>query len=193
VHAEFEKPAALPGPTGERNELTMQERGPLLCMAAPGDGSVGALMAQVGASLATGNRTIVWYPENGVAEKVAALFIKTGVAKDAVTVVQPGSNATLGDLVGAKGLEAVALAGPVELAIAINRELATADAPIRPVICFREDAGSDIGAGQPLAGSPHYLHRFVHERSLSIDTTASGGNASLLSIGDGSSSSPGEV
>lgn len=193
VHAEFVEPATLPGPTGERNELTMQERGPLLCMAASGDGSIGALMAQVGASLATGNRTIVWHPENGVAEKVAALFIKTGVAKEAIAVVQSGSNATLGDLVGAKGLEAVALAGPVELAIAINRELATADAPIRPVICFREDAASNIGAGQPLAGSPHYLHRFVHERSLSIDTTASGGNASLLSIGDGSSSLPGEV
>ncbi len=70
--------------------------------------------------------------------------------------------------------------------------LAGADAAIRPVIPFREDPADDIGAGQPLAGSPHYLHRFVHERSLSIDTTASGGNASLLSIGDGSSSLPGE-
>ena len=32
------------------------------------------------------------------------------------------------------------------------------------------------------AGGPRYLHRFATERTLSVDTTASGGNASLMSL-----------
>ncbi len=34
------------------------------------------------------------------------------------------------------------------------------------------------------AGGPHYLLRFVNERTISTDTTSAGGNASLLSIED---------
>jgi RHH-type proline utilization regulon transcriptional repressor/proline dehydrogenase/delta 1-pyrroline-5-carboxylate dehydrogenase len=34
------------------------------------------------------------------------------------------------------------------------------------------------------AGGPHYLLRFIHERTISTDTTSAGGNASLLSIED---------
>ena len=34
------------------------------------------------------------------------------------------------------------------------------------------------------AGGPHYLLRFIHERTISTDTTSAGGNASLLGIED---------
>ena len=34
----------------------------------------------------------------------------------------------------------------------------------------------------PKSGDPRYLHRFATERTLSIDTTAAGGNATLLSL-----------
>jgi RHH-type proline utilization regulon transcriptional repressor/proline dehydrogenase/delta 1-pyrroline-5-carboxylate dehydrogenase len=34
----------------------------------------------------------------------------------------------------------------------------------------------------PKAGSPHYLLRFVSERTPTINTTAAGGNASLLTL-----------
>jgi len=34
------------------------------------------------------------------------------------------------------------------------------------------------------AGDPRYLHRFATERTVSIDTTAAGGNASLLALED---------
>ena len=33
----------------------------------------------------------------------------------------------------------------------------------------------------PKAGGPHYLYRFATERVVSVDTTASGGNAALMS------------
>jgi len=192
VDADFAEPATLPGPTGERNEMSLTPRGPVLCMATGGDGSAGALIAEVGAALAAGNAAILWHPDPEITSAIAAVFHDAGVTRDTLVGVAPGSDGTLGDLVSVPGIEAVAVAGPLAFISAINAALAASDAAIRPVIAFREDPVGDIGAGQPLAGSPHYLHRFVHERSLSIDTTASGGNASLLSIGDGSSSLPGE-
>jgi len=36
----------------------------------------------------------------------------------------------------------------------------------------------------PKAGGPHYLLRFAVERATAVDTTAAGGNASLLAIDD---------
>ncbi len=45
--------------------------------------------------------------------------------------------------------------------------------------------GEGLSGTGPKAGGPHYLHRFATERTLSVNTTAAGGNASLLSLGDG--------
>jgi len=48
------------------------------------------------------------------------------------------------------------------------------------VVCcltaFGDENLSDTG--------PHYLLRFVTERTLTINTTAAGGNASLLTLGE---------
>ena len=35
----------------------------------------------------------------------------------------------------------------------------------------------------PKAGGPHYLARFANERTLTVNTTATGGNAALLNLG----------
>ena len=193
VDASFTEPLSLPGPTGEKNELSLHPRGLVACLATSGPGSIAALIAEAGAALTTGNGVLLWHGEPGIADQVAQAFRDAGVDGAALIPVESGNTASLKDLVSIPVLEAVCIAGSTALAVAINRTLAEADLAIRPVIVFRENPADDIGAGQPLAGSPHYLHRFVHERSLSIDTTASGGNASLLSIGDGSSSLPGEV
>jgi RHH-type proline utilization regulon transcriptional repressor/proline dehydrogenase/delta 1-pyrroline-5-carboxylate dehydrogenase len=68
------------------------------------------------------------------------------------------------------------------MAAAINRTLATGDGPIRSLVLFAETPDQGAGLGHPLSTGPRYLHRFTHERTLSVDTTASGGNASLLSL-----------
>jgi len=44
--------------------------------------------------------------------------------------------------------------------------------------------GEGLSGTGPKAGGPHYLHRFATERALCIDTTAQGGNAGLMSIGE---------
>lgn len=43
--------------------------------------------------------------------------------------------------------------------------------------------GEGLSGTGPKAGGPHYLHRFATERVVSTDTTASGGNAALMSMG----------
>jgi hypothetical protein len=44
--------------------------------------------------------------------------------------------------------------------------------------------GEGLSGTGPKAGGPRYLHRFATERTVSIDTTAACGDASLLSLGE---------
>ncbi len=48
------------------------------------------------------------------------------------------------------------------------------------VVGVQPFGGEGLSGTGPKAGGPRYLHRFAVERTLSVDTTASGGNASLL-------------
>ena len=45
--------------------------------------------------------------------------------------------------------------------------------------------GAGLSGTGPKAGGPHYLPRFAHEVVVSTDTTAAGGNASLIAMEDG--------
>ena len=55
---------------------------------------------------------------------------------------------------------------------------------IGAVVGAQPFGGEGLSGTGPKAGGPHYLHRFAVERVLSRDTTASGGNASLMAMGD---------
>jgi RHH-type proline utilization regulon transcriptional repressor/proline dehydrogenase/delta 1-pyrroline-5-carboxylate dehydrogenase len=58
----------------------------------------------------------------------------------------------------------------------VNRNMIGAVVGVQPF------GGERLSGTGPKAGGPFYLHRFALERTLSIDTTAAGGNASLLSL-----------
>ncbi|MBV9375854.1 MAG: bifunctional proline dehydrogenase/L-glutamate gamma-semialdehyde dehydrogenase PutA, partial [Alphaproteobacteria bacterium] len=60
----------------------------------------------------------------------------------------------------------------------VNRSMIGAVVGVQP---FGGEALSGTG---PKAGGPRYLYRFATERTISIDTTAAGGNATLLSLQD---------
>ncbi len=60
----------------------------------------------------------------------------------------------------------------------VNRNMIGAVVGVQPF------GGQGLSGTGPKAGGPRYLHRFAVERSLSVDTTASGGNATLLSLAD---------
>ncbi len=55
---------------------------------------------------------------------------------------------------------------------------------IGAVVGVQPFGGEGLSGTGPKAGGPHYLLRFACERTLTINTTAAGGNASLLTIGD---------
>jgi len=58
----------------------------------------------------------------------------------------------------------------------VNRNMIGAVVGVQPF------GGEGLSGTGPKAGGPHYLYRFALERTLSVDTTAAGGNASLLSL-----------
>ena len=53
---------------------------------------------------------------------------------------------------------------------------------IGAVVGAQPFGGEGLSGTGPKAGGPHYLHRFAVERVCSTDTTASGGNAALMSM-----------
>lgn len=53
---------------------------------------------------------------------------------------------------------------------------------IGAVVGSQPFGGEGLSGTGPKAGGPHYLARFATERVVSIDTTASGGNAALMSM-----------
>ena len=55
---------------------------------------------------------------------------------------------------------------------------------IGAVVGAQPFGGESLSGTGPKAGGPHYLLRFAGERTLTINTTAAGGNASLLTIGE---------
>lgn len=64
----------------------------------------------------------------------------------------------------------------------VNRDM------IGAVVGSQPFGGQGLSGTGPKAGGPHYLPRFVTEKVLTVNTTAAGGNAELLSLDDTSSS-----
>ena len=62
--------------------------------------------------------------------------------------------------------------------IYVNRNM------IGAVVGSQPFGGERLSGTGPKAGGPHYLHRFATERVVSTNTTAGGGNATLMSLGD---------
>jgi RHH-type transcriptional regulator, proline utilization regulon repressor / proline dehydrogenase / delta 1-pyrroline-5-carboxylate dehydrogenase len=53
---------------------------------------------------------------------------------------------------------------------------------IGAVVGVQPFGGDRLSGTGPKAGGPHCLYRFATERTVSTDTTAAGGNATLLSL-----------
>jgi RHH-type transcriptional regulator, proline utilization regulon repressor / proline dehydrogenase / delta 1-pyrroline-5-carboxylate dehydrogenase len=60
----------------------------------------------------------------------------------------------------------------------VNRNMIGAVVGVQPF------GGERLSGTGPKTGGPHYLHRFATERTVSTDTTAAGGNATLPSMQD---------
>jgi len=79
----------------------------------------------------------------------------------------------------------IARAGDVMEAEARVGNLYVNRSMIGAVVGSQPFGGEGLSGTGPKAGGPHYLYRFVAERSVSTDTTSAGGNATLLSLDEG--------
>jgi RHH-type proline utilization regulon transcriptional repressor/proline dehydrogenase/delta 1-pyrroline-5-carboxylate dehydrogenase len=136
-------PVALPGPTGESNELRLRPRGVWVCIS-PWNFPLAIFTGQVAAALVTGNAVAAKPAEQtpAVAAAMVDLFHEAGVSRDALALC-PGSGETTGAaLVADRRIAGVAFTGSVPVAHAIARALAESRGePARPLVPFIAETG----------------------------------------------------
>lgn len=144
----------LPGPTGESNTLVLTPRGRVLCMG-PGEDT---LLSQSVQALAAGNSVLAVMP--GARAALAPLLGKGLPVEVLEGTVSPEHLTEL-------GLDLVAFAASDEQLRPVRKALANREGPIIPLV---------TGKIEPAA--------YAHERAICVDTTAAGGNASLLAAAE---------
>jgi RHH-type proline utilization regulon transcriptional repressor/proline dehydrogenase/delta 1-pyrroline-5-carboxylate dehydrogenase len=149
----------LPGPVGERNLYRLRPRGRVAAVAVSETG----LLVQIGTVLASGNQPVV---------------LGGAVLRDGLRTLPPGLAAGIvyaDNLEGAGSLDALLIEGDGEATLAMARLLADRSGPIVPLQAATATALAD-GAG-------YDVNLLLRECSISTNTAAAGGNASLMTIG----------
>jgi len=159
-------PKKLPGPTGESNILYLENRGNIICFADE-NVSFHFWVLSIVTALATGNTVIavvsdLYYDEALVFRDK---FIATGAEKGVLQVAKLRHLETM--------LKHDALAGVV------------VDSQCDRKHYISEKLAERTGAILPVITSEYYdnlIQRLLTEKTISIDTTASGGNTSLMTL-----------
>ncbi|AIR01899.1 trifunctional transcriptional regulator/proline dehydrogenase/L-glutamate gamma-semialdehyde dehydrogenase [Pluralibacter gergoviae] len=146
----------LPGPTGERNTWTLVPRERVLCLA---DNEEDALI-QLAAATAAGCE-VLW-PEDG---------LQRGLAKQLPTAVSERIRFAGREQIASAQFDAVIYHGDSDQLRELCQQVAARDGAIVSVQGFARGETNLL------------LERLYHERSLSVNTAAAGGNASLMTIG----------
>lgn len=162
------------GATGESNDLYVTARGKTMVIGGESAKTL-AILGQLVAALLTGNEVILHYPSQDemCIAAVKALY-EAGISDDVISIANDSQTVTLLHI---DRLAQVAVAGSRAEVQAISQMLAETDGILTQVIAVTDM----VGLVEMLA--PDYLYRFVTERVRTINTTAIGGNASLLELG----------
>ena len=146
----------LPGPTGERNTLSFAPRGLLLCLGE----DIDALLHQLAAVLATGNRIAAVDGQNW--QKMLGRLPPELVANFVAPIaLRPAGNFA--------GLAGVLSSGPADRLL--QQGLAAEPGPLLPIYWPAKTTGR------------YPLYRMLVERVVSVNTTAAGGNTTLMTLG----------
>ena len=145
----------LPGPVGEQNVYSLHRRGAVLCHAA----SEAAAIVQIACALSTGNRVLLDGPAAPALFQALPRPLRWDIAlanasTQADVVLTDSEGATLLDLL---------------------REMSLKNGPIVSVF--------SLSATRFEQGESWPLDWLMNERAVTVNTTAAGGNASLMSIG----------
>ncbi len=159
-HGDFAQPETLPGPTGESNTLRLRGRGVALCL---GGGDVESNHRQVALALAAGNAVIV---ADGSGAALTKAIAEAGAPENLVQFISAGLSFPS------------ALLNHDQIRLVVSDAGNTVRASIAVALAQR------IGAIIPLLSSQDDPWRFAVERTLTINTTAAGGDVRLLSLGE---------
>lgn len=145
----------LPGPTGETNILSLHPRGVILCI-----GSFSDVKRQMYKALLMDNSVIV-HAASGheTIESPSQTLIKESALENLISLID---RAAVRDLIN----------GPID-GVAADGQYRT---ELAEFLCRRE------GPILPILSANSELYRFCHERTVTQNTTATGGNASLLTL-----------
>lgn len=146
--------SVLPGPTGERNTYSLSPKGTVLCVAS----SVAGAHAQLLAAIATGNKVAL---AGTISEQ-----IHQSLPLPLRDMVSLGS-------VAATAADAVLHEGDAESLLAVAGELANRNGPIAPVQSLKDAEAASRG---------YVFDQLLAERTVSVNTTAAGGNANLMTL-----------
>ncbi|MDR3413607.1 MAG: bifunctional proline dehydrogenase/L-glutamate gamma-semialdehyde dehydrogenase PutA [Formivibrio sp.] len=130
----FAEPILLPGPTGERNTLSLHGRGVFVCIS-PWNFPLAIFVGQIAAALAAGNAVVAKPAEQTplVASLAVSFLHAAGVPADALGFL-PGSGRIGAALVADRHCAGVAFTGSIEVARMIAQALAAKPGPIVPLI-----------------------------------------------------------
>ncbi len=145
---------ALPGPTGEANIYALRPREAVLCLAESDDDR----LVQLAAVMTVGGRAL--WP----ADSISLWEHLPAAVRERVALAQDWRGQAV-------SFDAVLFSGTNEQLLEVQQQLAARPGPIVAV-----SLASAGGAAAP-------LERLLSERSVSINTAAAGGNASLMTIG----------
>lgn len=164
----------MTGATGESNELYVTARGKSIVTGGDSAKTI-AILGQLVAALLTGNEVILHcLSQEDMCAEAAKILYDAGISDDVLSVANDSQTVTLLHI---DRLAQVAIAGSASEVQSVSQTLASSDGILTQVIAITDMEGlSDML-------TLDYLYRFVTERVRTINTTAIGGNASLLELG----------
>jgi RHH-type proline utilization regulon transcriptional repressor/proline dehydrogenase/delta 1-pyrroline-5-carboxylate dehydrogenase len=166
IEKHLKEPSVLPGPTGESNTLYLENRGNIICFA---DENVTFhfWLLSVVTALATGNTVISVVSDLFYDEAIAFRdeFIATGEDEN---VFQIARLCHLTTLLAQPGLSGVVVDSHCDRKHYISEKLAERQGAILPVISSKY--------------FDNLMQRLLTEKAISINTTATGGNTSLMTL-----------
>ena len=148
----------LPGPTGETNELKFHARGILICL---GGGAAQDIVDQVFIALSTGNSVLVLTtPETQ--ETITRIKAALNEITSAQSLLQTITTNEIGGALCAD-INGIVVEGPAQNKV--TEFVWNLEGPIHPILSKNDEP-----------------ERFIIERTVTINTTAAGGNATLLAL-----------
>ncbi|MGB5542795.1 MAG: bifunctional proline dehydrogenase/L-glutamate gamma-semialdehyde dehydrogenase PutA, partial [Gammaproteobacteria bacterium] len=132
---DFGVPQLMPGPTGERNELSLHGRGVFFCVS-PWNFPLAIFAGQVAAALAAGNSVIAKPAEQTslVAFRAVQLLHEAGIPVEVLNFLPGLGPEVAAPILPDPRIAGVAFTGSTETAQIINRQLAARSGPIAALI-----------------------------------------------------------